>query len=128
MTYLHATVALDTKRKKGAWKPPSAVWSRCLPFVENSRATLIHRPRRVFVYNTVGRAHLAVHYWCGNSVTGRKNLTFLPTVPETKLICARCEGMARAAGELSTDTLCGRHVHLGKCFAVRTCHTEEPQP
>lgn len=119
------TVSLDTNMKKGQWKPPAVVWSRCLPFVENSRAVLIHRPRRVHVYNIHKHAHLAVHYWCGNGTTGTKNLTFLPAVPEGRLVCARCDALAQAAGEMSTDALCRRHVHKGKYVAIQTCHVEQ---
>lgn len=104
------------------------VWSACLPFVENSRAVLIHRPKHVCTYNLHKHPHLAVHYWCNNGSTGRNNFTFLEVAPENRLICERCEDAAVNAGLPSTDSLCGSHRHKGKSVAVRTCHEKEPRP
>lgn len=106
----------------------AVVWSACLPFVENSRAVLIHRPRMVSTYNLHRRSHLGVHYWCGNGSTGAKNFTFLEVAPEGRLVCERCEIAATLAGLPSTDELCGSHRHKGKIVAVRTCHTREVKP
>lgn len=45
-------------------------WTSCEPFVENTRATLIHRVRHVTTHKIGDRwkPHIAVHMWCGNSV------------------------------------------------------------
>lgn len=99
-------------------------WTACAPFVENSRAVLIHRPRTVAIYNMHKLPHMAVHYWCNNGSTGRKNFTFLAQCPEEKLLCAKCEAAAVLAGLPSAYELCGRHVHQGKYVAVQTCCQE----
>jgi len=110
-------------------KKPShavAIWSSALPFVENSRAVLIHRPRYVCTYNLHKHPHIAVNYLCGNGSTGWKNFTFLEQCPEHKLLCARCEEAASAVGLPSAYSICGRHVHLGRTVAVQTC-CQEPR-
>lgn len=116
------------KPKLSRFGRPSAIWSACLPFVENSRAVLIHRPRHVCTYHMHKNPHLAVHYWCGNGSTGWKNFTFLDVAPDDRLVCERCEIAATLAGLPSTDELCGSHRHKGKIVAVQTCHEKEPRP
>jgi hypothetical protein len=116
------------KPKLSRFGRPSAIWSACLPFVENSRAVLIHRPRMVSTYNLHRAMHIAVHYWCNNASTGSKNFTFLEVAPDGRLVCERCENAAVQAGLPSTDALCGSHRHKGKVVAVQTCHKKEPRP
>ena len=102
-----------------------SIWSSCKPFVENSRAVLIHRPMRVSTYKCGNRpVHLGVHYWCGNGSTGTKNFAFLDEVPRERLLCARCEAAAVAAGLPSASSLCGRHVHEGVSVVIQTCCEE----
>ena len=98
-------------------------WTSCEPFVENTRATLIHRVRHVTTHKIGDRwkAHIAVHMWCGNSATGTKKFTFLPEPPAGKLVCARCEEMATKRNMEPSDAIAGRHVHLGRTIAVATC-------
>ena len=96
-------------------------WSSCAPFVENSRGVLIHRPRSAQTITIHREPHKAIHYWCGNGVAGKRNLSFLSAPPEDKLLCARCEAQAVKAGLPSAAELTGRHVHLGKVVAVRVC-------
>lgn len=101
-------------------------WASCAPFVENSRGVLIHRPRSGATYNIHKYPHVAVNFWCGMTATsGGKNLTFLAAPPEDKILCARCESIARANGLPSADELAGRHVHIGRTVAVMTCCTKE---
>lgn len=95
-------------------------WASCAPFVENSRGVLIHRPRSVSTVTIHKAPHMAILYWCGNGVAGR-HLTLLEAPPEDALLCEACERRAVAAGLPSADALAGRHVHLGKVVAVRTC-------
>lgn len=99
----------------------SLAWKRCLPFVENSRAVLIHRPRAVTMYHIHRDPHIGVHYWCGNGSNGTTNFTFLTKPPSGKLVCKNCELNAVAAGLPSTDSLAGEHVHLGIVVAQQTC-------
>jgi hypothetical protein len=99
----------------------AVIWSRCAPFVENSRGILIHRPRTVVTYNTKRRPHIGIGYWCGNHVSGDKTFTFLAAPPEHKLLCVRCEQAAVAAHLPSADALAGRHVHQGRLKAIQTC-------
>ena len=98
-------------------------WTEASPFVENSRAVLIHRPRHVGTYK-IGdkwKAHIAMKCWCGTSFSGSKKFTFLNAPPEGKLLCARCEEIATSFGQPSAAALVGHHVHIGKVEAVRLC-------
>ena len=95
-------------------------WESCSPFVENSMAALIHRPRRVATYKISARwkSHIGISFWCGTSSTGTKKFTFLDAPPEGKLLCARCEANAVAAGiasrpEFSRREAVGWNVVLG---------------
>lgn len=96
-------------------------WSSCAPFVENTRGVLIHRPKTVKTITMLGKSHLAILYWCGNGVAGRRNLTFLSEPTQETLLCEACERRAVDAGLPSASAIVGRHVHLGKMMAVRTC-------
>jgi hypothetical protein len=118
MTY-KVKLNLSKDRRNGI-----AFWSECLPFVENNLAVLIHRPTQVTTYYLGLKygPHIAIHYWCGNTVTGREDkLTFLSKPPRGRLVCARCEEMAINAGEYSSDKIVGRHVHVGRVKALQTC-------
>jgi hypothetical protein len=117
-------LALNTKRQNSR---AVAIWSHALPFVENKRGVLIHRPTSVHLYNLNKHAHISVHYYCGNCSSGTKNFTFIECPPEGALLCARCEAAAIAAGMPSTFAICGRHVHEGRVVAVQTCcEAQEP--
>jgi hypothetical protein len=104
-------------------------WTSCKPFVENTMAVLIHRPRRVTTHKIGPRwdPHIAVHAWCGNSMTGSTKFTFLDAPPVGRIVCARCEEKAVLSGLPSSSGLTGSHVHIGKVFAVATC-CQEPTP
>lgn len=99
-------------------------WKTCLPYLENSRAVLIHRPRAVA---TVSKSviskypYLIAKLWCGNSMVNSEHWTFLPEPPNGKIVCARCEAMAIQAGLDSSDEICGKHIHVGGVKAVITC-------
>lgn len=112
-------LSLERPRKISANEFP---WSACAPFVENSRGTLIHRPRNGATYNIHRLPHVSVHFWCGMGTSSDgKNLTFLAAPPEDKILCARCEAIAVANGLPSANELAGRHVHVGRTVAVMTC-------
>lgn len=98
-------------------------WTECEPFVENTRAVLIHRVRHVELHKIGDKwpAHLAVHAWCGNGYTGMKKFTFLDDLPAGRLLCQRCEVTATANDQPSAEQLVGRHVHLGKVVAQQVC-------
>lgn len=97
-------------------------WTSSLPFFENTRGVLIHRPRGVNTYSGKGKAaHIGVGFWCGNSVAGGKTFAFLTDVPSGKLLCAVCESRAVIAGLPSASSICGRHVHVGRVVAHQTC-------
>ena len=102
-------------------------WSSCKPFVENSKAVLIHRPRMVAMHRISEkyRPHLAVSMWCGNTQTGTKKFTFLDAPPKGRIVCARCEEKATEAGLPSSTSLAGEHVHTGGVVAVAYCCTQE---
>lgn len=102
-------------------------WTESQPFVENSRAILIHRPRTVSVYRTpctATKTHLGIGMWCGNHMSGDGKFTFLDAPPEGKLVCARCEAMAIASNQPTSDSLVGKHVHIGGLRAFMTCCEE----
>lgn len=100
-------------------------WTSCLPFVDNKRAQLIHRPMSVTKYKCGSYpSHLAVHCWCGQGPAGSDKFTFLEKLDGSKLLCAKCETNAVAAGLPSAYELSGLHVHVGKVVAVQTCCTE----
>jgi len=117
---------LSLQKKKNDWRN-GMQWSSCSPFVENSSASLIHRPMHVATYKIGARwkSHIGITFWCGNTSTGTKKFTFLDAPPDGKLLCARCEKNAIAAGIKSSEELTGRHVHIGGVVAVRLCCTEE---
>lgn len=99
-----------------------ARWRDSDPFVENTRGLLIHRPRRVTLHTGCGYPHIAVHYYCGNSANGTaKNMSFLSEPPDDALLCEVCEARAVMCGLPSAAAIVGRHVHIGKLKAVRTC-------
>lgn len=102
------------------------VWKKSLPFVWNPRGVMIHRAKSVHTYGYFSNSKLlrnVVHFWCGNFCN---NPEFYSDPPENRLLCVRCEALATQAGELSADELAGRHVHIGKAIAVRTCCQETP--
>lgn len=98
-------------------------WASCLPFIENSRAVLIHRPRSVGTYKIGPKwpAHISINCWCGNTMTGGKKFTFLSAPADGAIVCARCEDNAVAAGLMPSSEIVGRHVHTGGVIAKRRC-------
>jgi len=97
-------------------------WASCTPFVDNKLAQLIHRPMRVSTYKIHTTPHISISNWCGNTFSGDNKFTFMDTLPMNgKLLCARCEANAVAAGLLSADEIAGHHVHQGKLIVVKTC-------
>ena len=101
-------------------------WTSSLPFVDNSRGTLVHRMRYGATYNLHAKPHVGVSFWCGMATaTSGKQLTFLAAPPDDKILCERCEYAAVKAGMPSADELAGRHVHKGRTVAVVTCCTNK---
>ena len=97
-------------------------WASCAPFVDNSRGTLIHRPRKGATFNIHKNPHFGINFWCGMAVASDgKNFTFLAAPPDGRILCERCEANAVAAGMPSADELAGKHVHKGRTVAVATC-------
>jgi hypothetical protein len=124
---LEQSAGLDRLRRIGA--AGIIPWASCLPFVDNSKAVLIHRPRSICTHKISSRwgAHIAIHCWCGNSMTGTKKFTFLEAPAEDRIVCARCEDNAVASGLLPSSAIAGRHVHTGGVIAKsRCCGTETP--
>ena len=98
-------------------------WTACEPFVENTRAVLIHRVRYVTTYK-IGpqyNAHIAVGCWCGNTMTGTTKFTFLDAPPDERIVCARCEDIAVESGLPTSEQLAGKHIHTGGVVAVKRC-------
>ena len=118
-------VALDIKYNKNKDDRYLFInWNSCLPFLENSRGVLIHRPRSVA---TVAKSaisktpYMVATMWCGNSMCNSGNWTFLEVPPSNKIVCARCEEMAIQSGLPTSDELAGKHVHKGGVKAFVTC-------
>ena len=99
------------------------------PFVENKYAVLIHRPISIefFHLKLFGRVpHVGIHYLCGNTSNGdQEKFTLLDSVPEGKVVCARCEEAAIASGLPSSSELSGRHICIGGVKAVSFCCGEK---
>ena len=120
------TIAL---KKEKSLRNGAIPWTSCKPYVENTKAVLIHRPRHVTTHKIGDHwpAHLGIHCWCGNCMTGTTKFTFLDAPPENSILCARCEDNAVANGLPSASELAGRHVHTGGVVAVkRCCKGQEP--
>jgi len=102
-------------------------WASCKPFVENTFAALIHRPRMVAIHRISEkyRPHISVSMWCGSTQSGTKKFTFLDAPPNDRIVCARCEEKATDAGLPSSTALAGEHVHTGGVVAVAYCCTQE---
>lgn len=98
----------------------------CKPFIENTRGVLIHRPRYATIFRIHRVPHLAVSYLCGNGTTGGQNIVFLDEPPASKLLCRICEERAVMASLPSADSICGRHVHVGRVVAQQTCCQATP--
>ena len=98
-------------------------WTACEPFLENTRGALIHRVRYVTTHKISPKynAHLAVSCWCGMSICGQKNLTFIAAPPSEKIVCARCEDIAVQKGLPTSYQLTGKHIHTGGVVAVKRC-------
>lgn len=103
-------------------------WQSSLPFFDNCRAILIHRPRFVTTYHNFKDPHLGITAFCGNSFVGGNNFQFMSAPIEGgKMVCARCELAAVEAGLPTSDELAGFHVHLGKLKAVKLCCKDKEQ-
>ena len=113
-------VVLERPKRLGHKQFP---WVSCAPFVDNSRGTLIHRPRSASTYNLHSNGpHIGIQFWCGMSVSSDgKNITLLSSPPVGRILCERCETAAAANGLPSADELAMRHVHKGRTVAVPTC-------
>lgn len=118
-------LALKIYKTHPEYSDQASPWESALPFVENNRAKLIHRPRSVTRYTIHKYPHLGVGYWCGLHASGDGKFTFLSAPAKDALLCARCEKKAVEAGLPSADALTGRHVHLGVCVPVKTCCGEK---
>jgi len=97
----------------------------CLPFVDNSRGVLIHRPRYACLYSGWGEPYMAIRFHCGLAICGGKNITFLEQPPQDKFVCHKCELNATAKGHTTSSQLTGRHVHVGRIKAVQLCCVDE---
>lgn len=101
-------------------------WPTSQPFIVNPRAILIHRIRYGTSFRRIDGtwSHDTVETWCGNGFNSMGAVgsdIIVADPPKSKLLCARCELIAVQAGEKSADELTGRHVHIGRVRAFRTC-------
>lgn len=99
------------------------MWKKVAPFFTNPRGVLTHRVKAgtTFLNHDGSLRHWHVWYWCGNGANGHGVDGWkFPPDPEA-VVCAFCEAMAIKAGQPSSDTIVGRHVHIGGVKAFRTC-------
>lgn len=94
-----------------------------IPFVENTKGVLIHRVAAVIRHDIpwLPAPGLSVTMWCGSNQNGSDKFIFHEDPPREKLLCQRCEVMAKLCGQPSADELAGRHVHKGMVKAIQTC-------
>lgn len=114
---------LPLQKEKGLRGYVKVPWTESLPFVENRRAVLIHRPRRVTTHQISEKdsPHIGMQCWCGTCFSGTTKFTFLDAPPDGKLLCLRCETEAVKAGLPSANQLVGHHVHLGRVVPEQVC-------
>jgi hypothetical protein len=100
-------------------------WIKAPPFIVNPRGQLIHRVRDAATVLWQGVPHhIGFSYLCGNQTNcGLDEIAevFVADPPRDRLICARCELMAKAANLPSASELAGRHVHRGILVPQRVC-------
>ena len=92
-------------------------WSSCAPFVENSQWRADSPPRSAQTITIHREPHMAVQYWCGNGIAGKRNLTFLAAPPDDKLLCGSVRAQRRSRRPAERRRTRGRHVHIGKIKA-----------
>jgi len=126
---------LDRTRSEGWQKSDSieiVVWRKAVPFFQNPRGVMLHRVRSVEtlihklehpeVYSKGFRQpYNAIRYWCGNTTLARGTAGWTEFPDDQHVLCERCEQIAVKAGYPPADELAGRHVHVGRAKAFRTC-------
>lgn len=123
-------VALEKRHNNTDNRYQYLQWLSCLPFLENKRAVLIHRPRAVATVAKSAvskRPYLIATMWCGSSMVNSEHWTFLEAPPVEKIVCARCESLAVLSGLPSSASLAGAHVHIGGVKAVKYCCNKNEQ-
>lgn len=100
-------------------------WIRGLPFTMSPNGVLVHRVKSAKSLIKDGEySHDVAKYWCTGGGHSRK---FFSEPPEGHLVCHFCEINAVAAGEPSSETLIGHHVHVGTMKVVRQCCKEQDE-
>lgn len=115
------------------WRPRATyALKSALPFIENDRGVLIHRPRYAAIHEALSEQfhpHMSVEMWCGSSANSNQMrhggpgvLTFIADVPLDRYLCWRCEERAVEMGKLpSAYELTGHHVCVGGVRAYNKC-------
>lgn len=103
-----------------AMTPTPRQWKKAAPFAMSTMGVLFHRVHNVttFYKNDHSPRNDHVDYWCSNSTN---DPLFFDAPPKDRLLCARCEAAAVAAGEPTAATIAGCHVHIGELRAQRLC-------
>lgn len=97
-------------------------WVKVVPFFANPRGVLVHRVRHACTIVHDGKlSHNHASYWCGNGCNSHGLDGWTESPEQNQVLCQKCEQMAVAAGMPPADELAGRHVHVGRAKAVRTC-------
>lgn len=104
----------------------SIIITESKPFVKNTRAVLIHRPKYAALYDLLmSGPHMAIGLMCGAAFTSRTKLSpklsFVDTLSSDDVVCARCEAKAIEAGQPTSTEILNRHVCIGGVKAVKYC-------
>lgn len=101
-------------------------WNYALPFFLNQRGILVHRVQSAMTHTRNGNMrHHSVRYFCGNGCCTDGMDGFYADPPADRLLCHTCEAKAKYLGKKTADELAGRHVHVGRLRAERTCCNED---
>lgn len=109
----------QARGKRGGTTTEFVPWKKAKPFSMSEVGILIHRVHSVRTYLHKDRPHHThADYWCSN---GTNQPLFFDVPLKDRLVCARCEAIAVANGEPSSDAIAGHHVHIGELRAKRLC-------
>lgn len=104
-------------------------YEKSAPFFENPAGVLIHRVKALYSLRWKDRDKdpwWIVDYWCCNTGRSESIDDGLLFDPGKKLVCARCEALAVAAGEKTSSQIARRHVCIGECRPVNVCPRHAP--
>lgn len=119
------TVPIKVKRSRAHGNYDMIAWTRSPPFAVNPRGVLTHRVRHVVtILYCMKERHHHIDHLCGNGCNVDLDAiddALVADPPKDRLLCQRCEEVARRHELPSGDQLAGRHVHRGVLVPQQTC-------